>query len=154
MYRMHLHVSVPDLAPSIAFYETLFGASPDVVKDDYAKWMLDDPRVNFAISRRNSAVGLDHVGIQSDTAEGLEVLAGRLKTAGADTFDQQATSCCYARSDKTWVSDPAGVRWETFFSLGESTTYERDVEDEASGTAATSSCCGGKPHADDAPACC
>lgn len=153
MYRMHLHISVPDLAQSVSFYEALFGVAPDVLKDDYAKWMLDDPRVNLAISQRGRAVGLDHVGIQADSAEGLRVLAGRLGAAGAETFDQQATSCCYAVSDKTWVSDPAGVRWETFHSFGDSTTYGVD----AGGTAATADdtpCCGGAARPDDAVACC
>src|SRR6266545_3932010 len=106
MKRLHLHVSVPDLAQSIQFYEALFGAKPTVVKDDYAKWMLDDPRVNFAISERDRAVGMDHVGIQVDSPAELAELSSRLKGAGATTFDQEATTCCYARSDKSWVSDP------------------------------------------------
>lgn len=126
MKRMHLHVSVPDLGASIHFYETLFGAAPAVVKDDYAKWMLDDPKVNFAISERTRATGVDHIGIQVDSAEELGELAGRLKAAGADTFDQEATTCCYARSDKSWVQDPAGVRWETFFTFDEATSYGED----------------------------
>ncbi len=126
MQRLHLHVSVPDLAQSIRFYETLFGAAPTVVKSDYAKWMLDDPRVNFAISERGLAGGVDHVGIQTDTPEELQALSSRLKAAGAETFDQEATTCCYARSDKSWVNDPAGVRWETFFTFGEATTYGED----------------------------
>jgi catechol 2,3-dioxygenase-like lactoylglutathione lyase family enzyme len=123
MKRLHLHVSVPDLSQSIRFYETLFGAKPSVVKDDYAKWMLDDPRVNFAISQRERAVGVDHVGIQVDSAAELGELAGRLKAAGEKTFDEAATTCCYAKSDKSWVADPAGLRWETFFTFGEATTY-------------------------------
>ena len=124
MKRLHLHVSVPDLAQSIQFYETLFGAAPSVVKDDYAKWMLDDPRVNFAISKQPSrAVGVDHVGIQVDSAAELGELSGRLKAAGAQTYDEAATTCCYAKSDKSWVADPAGVRWETFYTFGEATTY-------------------------------
>jgi catechol 2,3-dioxygenase-like lactoylglutathione lyase family enzyme len=94
MKRLHLHVSVPDLARSIQFYETLFGAPPSVVKDDYAKWMLDDPRVNLAISTHGSAVGVDHVGIQTETPEELAVLAARLKAAGQTTFDEEATTCC------------------------------------------------------------
>ena len=123
MKRLHLHVNVPDLAQSIQFYETLFGASPSVVKDDYAKWMLDDPRVNFAISHRERAAGVDHVGIQTDTAAELGELSTRLKAAGAKTYDQEATTCCYAKSDKSWVNDPSGLRWETFFTFGEATTY-------------------------------
>jgi hypothetical protein len=139
MKRMHLHVSVPDLAQSISFYATLFGAPPSVVKDDYAKWMLEDPRVNFAISQRGGAAGVDHVGIQTETAAELGELAGRLKAAGARTFDQQAATCCYAKSDKSWVNDPAGVRWETFFTFGETVAYGEDLPLAA---AAATSCCG------------
>ena len=118
MKRLHLHVSVPDLAQSIRFYETLFGAPPSVVKDDYAKWMLDDPRVNFAISVQASRQpGVDHVGIQVDSAAELGVLAGRLNAAGNVTFDEAATTCCYAKSDKHWVQDPSGIAWETFHTL-------------------------------------
>src|SRR5689334_6066896 len=110
MKRLHLHVSVPDIGPAIAFYSTLFDAPPSVVKDDYAKWMLEDPRVNLAISSRARAAGIDHVGVQVDSTEELAELAGRLKAAGATTFDQAATTCCYAMSDKSWVTDTAGVR--------------------------------------------
>jgi catechol 2,3-dioxygenase-like lactoylglutathione lyase family enzyme len=126
MKRLHLHVSVPDLAQSIRFYETLFGAPPTVVKNDYAKWMLDDPKVNLAISQRDRAGGVDHVGIQVDSAEELGELATRLKSAGNVTLDQAATTCCYAQSDKSWVTDPAGVRWETFYTFGEATSYGED----------------------------
>lgn len=154
MKRLHLHVSVPDLDRSIQFYATLFGAEPSVVKDDYAKWMLDDPRVNFAISTRDRAPGLDHVGIQVDTRGELSELAGRLKAAGAETFDEQATTCCYAQSDKSWVSDPAGLRWETFFTFGEATSYGEDkaaLAMEGAGQAAA--CCGSASPAP-AKACC
>ncbi len=123
MKRLHLHIAVDDLNRSIGFYSTLFGAGPSVVKDDYAKWMLDDPRVNLAISQRGRAAGIDHVGVQADTAEELAEIALRLKAAGETTFDQEATTCCYARSDKHWVNDPSGLRWETFHSFGEATTY-------------------------------
>ncbi len=147
MKRLHLHVSVPDLAQSIAFYETLFGAKASVVKHDYAKWMLDDPKVNFAISaREGAAVGVDHVGIQVDSAAELGELAGRLKAAGAETFDEAATTCCYAQSDKSWVADPAGVRWETFFTFGEATTYgasDAHAALEAKAAAPNAACCGG-----------
>jgi len=153
MKRMHLHVSVPDLAQSIQFYETLFGAAPSVVKDDYAKWMLEDPRVNFAISQRALATGVDHIGIQVESPAELAELSDRLKAAGAETFDQEAATCCYARSDKSWVSDPAGVRWETFFTFGEAVTYG---EDHAPASVA-SACCGAtaEPELKPArPACC
>jgi catechol 2,3-dioxygenase-like lactoylglutathione lyase family enzyme len=143
MKRLHLHVSVPDLAAAVRFYETLFDAPPSVVKDDYAKWMLDDPRVNFAISARGHASGVDHVGVQTDSAAELAELAGRLKAAGANTFDQTATSCCYAVSDKSWVTDPAGVRWETFFTHGEHVAYGEDAPAEAVHAAApkAAGCC-------------
>ena len=154
MKRLHLHVSVPDLAQSIRFYETLFGAPPTVVKADYAKWMLEDPRVNLAISQRGGAVGVDHVGIQTDTSEELGELAARLKAAGQKTFDEQATTCCYARSDKSWVNDPAGVRWETFYTFGEATSYGEDASAAAMAAPAetATACCGGAPKT--AAACC
>ena len=144
MKRLHLHVSVPDLAPSIQFYETLFGAPPSVVRADYAKWMLEDPKVNFAISERGRAAGVDHVGIQVESRAELGELAGRLKAAGERTFDEQGASCCYAKSDKSWVSDPAGVRWETFFTFGEATTYGEDEAEAAlqASAPAAAVCCG------------
>jgi catechol 2,3-dioxygenase-like lactoylglutathione lyase family enzyme len=153
MKRLHLHVSVPDLAQSIQFYETLFGVGPSVVKDDYAKWMLEDPRVNFAISQRARAAGVDHVGIQVDSPSELAELADRLKAAGSETFDQEATTCCYARSDKSWVSDPAGLRWETFFTFGEATTYGED-EPRAAAPAEPANACCGAPAKEQASACC
>ena len=146
MKRLHLHVNVPDLAPSIRFYATLFGAEPSVVKDDYAKWMLDDPRVNFAISTRARAVGLDHVGVQVESSSELAELSGRLKAAGAETFDEAATTCCYAQSDKSWVSDPAGLRWETFFTFGEATTYGEDKAMADLEASQSGACCGAPPQ--------
>jgi catechol 2,3-dioxygenase-like lactoylglutathione lyase family enzyme len=156
MKRLHLHVSVADLAESIRFYETLFGASPVVLKDDYAKWMLDDPRVNFAISQRSRAVGLDHVGIQVGSPAELGELAGRLKSAGAATFDQEATTCCYAKSDKSWVSDPAGLRWETFYTFGEATQYGEDEQPPPELKTDAGACCGPEPAKTEAKAgaCC
>jgi len=150
MKRMHLHVSVPNLAQSIRFYETLFGAAPSVVKDDYAKWMLEDPRVNFAISTRGRVAGVDHVGIQVESAAELGELADRLNAAGAQTFDQEATTCCYAKSDKSWINDPAGVRWETFYTFGEATAYG---EDPVQAAAEPSACCGGAQRQPAAAAC-
>jgi hypothetical protein len=144
MKRMHLHVSVPDLARSIDFYASLFGSPPAVVKPDYAKWMLDDPCVNFAISQRGAAAGVDHVGIQVETAAELAELASRLKRTGAQTFDEAGTTCCYARSDKSWVHDPAGVRWETFFTFGEATIYGTDPGHEAT-SAVPAAWCGAAP---------
>lgn len=126
MKRLHLHVSVPEIEPAILFYSSLFNAAPSAIKGDYAKWMLDDPRVNFAISSRARDPGIDHVGIEVDSAGELVDLAVRLKAAGSTTFDQAATTCCYAVSDKSWVTDTAGVRWETFFTHGEATAYGED----------------------------
>ena len=127
MQRLHLHINVEDLERSIGFYTTLFGAQPTVRKDDYAKWMLEDPRVNLAISERGLKPGVAHAGIQAETSEELAVIANRLKAAGESTFDQQATSCCYAKSDKSWVVDPSGLQWETFHTFGESTAYGEDL---------------------------
>ncbi|HEY0600796.1 ArsI/CadI family heavy metal resistance metalloenzyme [Brevundimonas sp.] len=131
MKRLHVHVAVENLDRSIGFYSTLFGAAPAVVKDDYAKWMLEDPRVNFAISDRAAVPGVDHLGIQVDSNEELMELAGRLKAAGETTRDQAAATCCYARSDKAWVKDPSGLSWETFFSFGEATAYGEDLGPDA-----------------------
>jgi catechol 2,3-dioxygenase-like lactoylglutathione lyase family enzyme len=143
MKRLHVHVSVEELERSIGFYSTLFGAAPSVVKPDYAKWMLEDPRVNFAISQRGRDAGVDHIGIQTDTPEELEELAGRLKAAGETTLDQTAASCCYARSNKAWVNDPSGVKWETFHTFGEETVYGEDAAPVVvkESPAGTSACC-------------
>src|SRR6201991_2237068 len=117
MKRLHVHVSVDDIPHSIGFYSALFAAQPAVVKPDYAKWMLDDPRVNFAISAREGrASGVDHLGIQVESDGELRELSGRLKAAGESTRDQESTTCCYAQSNKAWVNDPTGLRWETFFT--------------------------------------
>ncbi|HEX4158009.1 MAG TPA: ArsI/CadI family heavy metal resistance metalloenzyme [Rhizomicrobium sp.] len=127
MKRLHVHVAVDDLEKSIGFYSTLFAAEPTVTKPDYAKWMLDDPRVNFAISARGTRTsGVDHVGIQVETDGELRELADRLKAAGEITRDQEAATCCYAQSNKAWVNDPSGIRWETFFTFGEATVYGED----------------------------
>lgn len=127
MQRLHLHINVEDLERSIGFYSTLFGVEPTVRKPDYAKWMLEDPRVNLAISERGLKPGIAHAGIQADTTEELATIASRLQAAGETTFDQQATSCCYAKSDKSWVVDPSGVQWETFHTFGEATAYGEDL---------------------------
>jgi catechol 2,3-dioxygenase-like lactoylglutathione lyase family enzyme len=127
MKRLHVHIAVDDLDRSIGFYSTLFGAQPGVRKSDYAKWMLDDPKVNLAISQRGAGTrGIDHLGIQVDTNAELRDLALRLKSAGETTRDQEATTCCYAQSNKSWINDPSGVRWETFFTFGEATTHGED----------------------------
>lgn len=123
MKRLHVHVGVDDLPKSIQFYSTLFSAQPIVTKDDYAKWMLDDPRVNFAISKRGSDAGIRHLGIQVEDRAELADMYSRLQRAEAEVLDEGATTCCYAKSEKSWVADPQGVQWETFLTTGESTIY-------------------------------
>jgi catechol 2,3-dioxygenase-like lactoylglutathione lyase family enzyme len=123
MKRLHVHVGVTDLDQSIGFYSTLFAAEPTVRKDDYAKWMLEDPRVNFAISTRADGGGVRHLGIQVENNEELQDVYGRLKAADAPVLEEGATTCCYAKSEKSWIADPQGVVWETFHTTGEATTY-------------------------------
>ncbi|HEY3637478.1 MAG TPA: ArsI/CadI family heavy metal resistance metalloenzyme [Rhizomicrobium sp.] len=126
MKRLHVHVAVDDLVRSIGFYSTLFATEPSVREADYAKWMLDDPKVNFAISARSGAKGVDHLGIQVESDDELRELSSRLKSAGEETRDQEATTCCYAQSNKAWVNDPSGLRWETFFTFRNATRYGED----------------------------
>jgi catechol 2,3-dioxygenase-like lactoylglutathione lyase family enzyme len=123
MKRLHVHVAVSDLTASIRFYTELFATGPAVVKDDYAKWMLDDPRVNFAISARGSAAGVRHLGIQVENPAELAQVYARMRRADGPVLEEGATTCCYARSEKSWIDDPQGVKWETFLTVGESTTY-------------------------------
>jgi len=139
MKRFHVHLGVPDLAASIRFYSDLFGTAPTVEKPDYAKWMLDDPRVNFAISL-GDAKGVDHLGIQVEADDELRKLASRLKTAGETTRDEEAVTCCYAKGNKSWVNDPSGVRWETFYTFGEATAYGED-SDATRPVATSTACC-------------
>lgn len=140
MKRFHIHIAVKDLEPSIKFYSTLFNTDPTVRKDDYAKWMLDDPRINFAISNRRKDVGLDHLGIQVDDDESLKEITLRLKEANQTVLEQEKTTCCYAKSNKTWAHDPQGIAWESFFTIGEATTYGTDAPlDQAS--APKAACC-------------
>ena len=124
MKRLHLHVGVADLDRSIAFYSTLFGAEPSVAKGDYAKWMLDDPRVNFAISSGDHAAkGIEHLGIQAESQAELAEVYGRLKAADRPVLEEGATTCCYAKSEKSWIADPDGIVWEAFLTSGEATVY-------------------------------
>lgn len=124
MKRLHVHMAVADLDQSIRFYAALFAAEPTVVKPDYAKWMLDDPRVNFAISTHSgSAPGVDHLGIQVEDGAELQEVYGRLKQAEGPVLEEGKTTCCYAKSEKSWISDPQGISWETFLTTGESTVY-------------------------------
>ena len=123
MKRLHVHMSVEDLAQSIRFYSTLFAAEPTVLKPDYAKWMLDDPRVNFAVSKQGTAPGIEHLGIQVETPDELHEVYSRLQQADRPLLEEGATTCCYAKSEKSWITDPQGVTWETFLTSGESTVY-------------------------------
>jgi predicted enzyme related to lactoylglutathione lyase len=140
MKRMHVHVAVDDLDRSIGFYSALFAAQPAVVKPDYAKWMLDDPRVNFAISTRGRQPGLDHLGIQVESADELSSVYARLRMAGGSVLEEGRTTCCYAQSEKSWIEDPSGISWETFFTTGESTHYGVGIEKDAR-VAHTKACC-------------
>ena len=128
MKRLHIHVSVDDLTQSIQFYSALFATQPTVTKPDYAKWMLDDPRLNFAISMRGGAAGVDHLGIQVETADELQAVYGRLRQAERPVLEEGATTCCYAQSEKSWITDPQGISWETFLTTGESTVYGDSVD--------------------------
>ncbi|MBS0388553.1 MAG: glyoxalase/bleomycin resistance/dioxygenase family protein [Proteobacteria bacterium] len=127
MKRFHVHVSVDDLQAGIRFYSTLFAAQPARVESDYAKWMLEDPRINFAISQRDGKNGVDHLGLQVDEAAELRDLHGQLLAADAALVEQTAAACCYATSDKYWITDPAGVAWETFHTLGAIPVYGHDT---------------------------
>jgi catechol 2,3-dioxygenase-like lactoylglutathione lyase family enzyme len=141
MKRMHVHVAVEDLSRSIGFYSALFGTRPAVIKTDYAKWMLDDPRVNFAISTRGRQPGLDHLGIQVEDKEELNEVYARLRQAGGTVIEQGQASCCYAKSEKSWIDDPAGIAWETFFTTGESTNYGDGTGENDARVAHAKACC-------------
>ena len=142
MKRLHVHVAVENLAQSIGFYSALFAAKPSVLKSDYAKWMLEDPRVNFAISTRGREPGLDHLGIQVESQDELKDVYDRLKAADRPVIEEGATTCCYARSEKSWIADPQGVVWEAFFTNGEATVYGDNVDLSAiSANAAEAACC-------------
>jgi lactoylglutathione lyase len=127
MKRFHVHVAVHDLGRSIRFYSAVFGTPPSVKKNDYAKWMLEDPRLNFAISTRGRKPGLDHLGIQAEDSEELEELASRLAQADVSLMPQQGASCCYAKSDKYWTIDPQGLAWESFHTLDSAPMYGSDM---------------------------
>jgi catechol 2,3-dioxygenase-like lactoylglutathione lyase family enzyme len=123
MNRFHVHLNVADLPASIRFYSELFAAEPTVRKDDYAKWMLEDPRVNFAISNTGRTPGIDHLGIQAESAGELDAIGARLDRAGGTVVPEEAAVCCYAKSDKLWTEDPQGTKWESFHTFGEATSY-------------------------------
>lgn len=126
MKRFHVHVSVTDLSRSVRFYRSLFDQDPDVLKEDYAKWMLDDPRINFALSTSDRHRGISHVGLQVESRSELGEIQGRLREAAQTTADQPSAECCYAKSTKTWVQDPDSVSWETFVTHGELSDYGDD----------------------------
>src|SRR5260370_10579647 len=141
MKRIHVHVGVDDLEHSIGFYSALFATQPSVVKAEYAKWMLDDPRVNFAISTRGKQPGLDHLGIQVESKEELGEVYPRLRRAGGTIIEQGRTTCCYAQSEKSWIDDPAGISWETFLSTGENTEYGDGSGEREPRPAHAKTCC-------------
>jgi hypothetical protein len=149
MKRFHVHVAVSDLEQSIGFYSTLFATEPSVRKHDYAKWMLEDPRVNFAISQRARQVGVNHLGIQVDSADELDALHARLARADRNLVEEAGTTCCYAKSDKYWIADPQGVAWESFHTLASTPVYGEDANTEANAAcciplktgSAADSCC-------------
>jgi catechol 2,3-dioxygenase-like lactoylglutathione lyase family enzyme len=138
MKRFHVHVAVDDLNANIRFYSAVFGAEPSVRKPDYAKWMVEDPRINFAISQRGAKAGLDHLGLQVDTDEELSALRSQVAAAEITRLDQPDATCCYARSDKYWITDPQGIAWETYHTLGEAEIYGADTKTKTDEAAA---CC-------------
>ncbi|HEX5764210.1 MAG TPA: ArsI/CadI family heavy metal resistance metalloenzyme [Woeseiaceae bacterium] len=161
MKRLHVHVAVDDLETSTRFYSQLFAADPVVAKPDYAKWMLDDPRVNFAISARATRPGIEHLGIQVEDRDELAEIYQRLERAGGAVLEEGATTCCYAQSEKSWIEDPQGVKWETFLTTGESTVYGSDPVslEAASGcckpaSQGEASCCAPAKHANESSAIC
>lgn len=143
MKRFHVHAHVQDLQASIAFYSKMFAAEPTRIESDYAKWMLEDPRINFAISTRGGAPGVDHLGIQTDTEEELEALKAQARAADMALLDEGATSCCYARSEKYWVTDPQGIAWEQFHTLGDIPVFSESPARAAAPADTTSACCAG-----------
>lgn len=147
MKRLHVHVGVNDLENSLHFYSKLFGCEPTVAKHDYAKWMLEDPRVNFAISSGNAHKGVEHLGIQVESEAELAEVYGRLKAANRPVLEEGATTCCYARSEKSWIADPDGVLWEAFLTNGQSTVYGETVGLSALSAAAEEGrCCAPATH--------
>jgi hypothetical protein len=156
MKRFHVHLHVSNLSQSIAFYSQLFAAAPSRTETDYAKWMLDDPPVNFAISTRGDAAGIDHLGIQTDDEQELAELKQRAQSADMALLDEGATTCCYARSEKHWVTDPQGIAWEHFHTLGNIPVFREKQDEPVAGVCCTptvsakseaTSCCEVSPAA-------
>jgi hypothetical protein len=160
MKRLHVHVSVGDLPASILFYKKLFGSAPSVTKTDYAKWMLDDPKVNFAISTQRQPIGVNHLGIQVESDEELRAMEGQLKAADDAMLAEAEQPCCYARSNKYWVTDPTGIAWETFHTLRSIPVYGEDSAVFNHGTSSTpvektaSECCVPQQRAAEPTSCC
>ena len=158
MKRFHVHLGVPDLSASIRFYSGLFGQAPTIRKDDYAKWMLDDPRVNFAISQRGQRLGVNHLGVQAESDEELEAIHAQLREADGDVVAEKGAHCCYATSDKYWITDPQGVAWESFRSLGSVPFFgtEQPGEQASCGGTASTGCCSpdAQPRQEATAACC
>jgi len=144
MKRFHVHVHVEDIGKSTAFYSQMFAAEPARIEADYAKWMLEDPRVNFAISTRGSTLGVDHLGLQTDDAEELAELKARARAADMSMLDEGTTTCCYAHSEKHWVTDPQGVAWEHFHTLGDIPVFSEKISAVVADAASAKSggCCG------------
>jgi catechol 2,3-dioxygenase-like lactoylglutathione lyase family enzyme len=157
MKRFHVHVAVENLDQSVKFYATLFAAEPTVRKPDYAKWMLDDPRVNFAISQRGVEPGIEHLGIQAENEAELNEVYARLSKAERPVIEETAATCCYARSDKQWISDPTGISWETFLTHGEATVYGGGLAaapDESEKACCAPSCCPPEQPKETTASCC
>ena len=164
MKRFHVHVHVDDLAASVVFYSRLFAAAPTRLEADYAKWMMDDPRLNFAISARGHKAGVDHLGFQTDDADELAELKQRAEAADMALLDEGATSCCYARSEKHWVTDPQGIAWEQFHTMGDIAVFAEPKAAAAATTPpAAAACCAaatasaadmGRPAGSKASSCC
>lgn len=161
MKRLHVHIAVDDLQRSIDFYSTLFAAPPSVVKTDYAKWMLDDPRVNLAISARGATPGVEHLGIQAENGDELAEVYARLTRADAPVLEEGETVCCYAKSEKSWINDPAGVPWEVFHTTGDSAVYgggpeaaDARLASTPTGMAVAAACCPAPQSAAAKSGCC
>lgn len=143
MKRFHVHLAVDDLDANIRFYSSVFGAEPTVHKADYAKWMIEDPRVNFAISSRGAKAGIDHLGFQVDSDDELKALREQVAEAEIAARDQPRAACCYATSDKYWITDPQGIAWETYHTLGEASMFGADEKK----TDESGACCAPRPQA-------
>ena len=142
MKRFHVHVAVKDLQESIRFYSAVFATPPSVVEIDYAKWMLEDPRINFAISQRDRRPGINHLGLQAETDDELEGIHANLQRADATIVAEKSVHCCYAKSDKYWVTDPQGIAWEAFRSLGSLPLYGEETASDGSAKRQSAKCCG------------